>query len=414
MRRNAEKGRISLKFGAALCKLRGNFGMKLRVMTGSGFRAFCVAGVFALWADGARADSAAQTSAAVPLDLTGYSTTADFDIIAPRARLAGQLDLGPSDTMDGLSLGPAEFAQARTLDVAGHMALLNGVSLDFGAGADLAGRFNSYDAAGTKSYDGLFFSGAAVNSPYASLTNGGSFVESTVDISDRLHLSFGASSLAPGMGTHDSPTAAIARLGGLPDAYDTRSAGSLLGGMSLDIAPWGGLGFTASKTSEHDGLLGSFDPSVRSADTSALGVSARVRLGDGWMTTASFADAITKLDLKPGNAAALHTRSYGFAVAKSNLFGNDAMGFAVMRPAGGAGDTPEFALAPGQDSRSQLLPEQILFDGQAPETDFELGYVTTFLDGSVALQTNAAYQMNFAGQTGNNAVSFLSRAKIKF
>jgi hypothetical protein len=47
-------------------------------------------------------------------------------------------------------------------------------------------------------------------------------------------------------------------------------------------------------------------------------------------------------------------------------------------------------------------------------TDIEVGYVTTFLDGSLALQTNASYQMNFAGQTGANSVSLLSRARIKF
>ena len=48
------------------------------------------------------------------------------------------------------------------------------------------------------------------------------------------------------------------------------------------------------------------------------------------------------------------------------------------------------------------------------ETDFQLGYVTNFLDGAVALQTNAAYQTNAQGQRGATAVSLLSRAKIKF
>ena len=48
------------------------------------------------------------------------------------------------------------------------------------------------------------------------------------------------------------------------------------------------------------------------------------------------------------------------------------------------------------------------------ETDLQLGYVTSFLDGALALQTNAAYQMNFQGQTGATSVSLLSRAKIKF
>ena len=48
------------------------------------------------------------------------------------------------------------------------------------------------------------------------------------------------------------------------------------------------------------------------------------------------------------------------------------------------------------------------------ETDLQLGYVTSFLDGPLALQANAAYQMNYQGQAGATSVSVLSRAKIKF
>ena len=51
---------------------------------------------------------------------------------------------------------------------------------------------------------------------------------------------------------------------------------------------------------------------------------------------------------------------------------------------------------------------------RAPESDFQLGYITNFMDGAVALQTNAAYQTNFQGQPGATSVSLLSRAKIKF
>ena len=49
-----------------------------------------------------------------------------------------------------------------------------------------------------------------------------------------------------------------------------------------------------------------------------------------------------------------------------------------------------------------------------PETDLQLGYVTSFLDGALALQANAAYQMNYQGQTGATSLAVLSRAKIKF
>ncbi|HWA89785.1 MAG TPA: hypothetical protein VG889_07110 [Rhizomicrobium sp.] len=385
--------------------------MKVRfgVMTSPAIRALCVAGLFAFAANGARADSAARN--VDPSDLTAYNTAGDFDTIAPRARLAGQLDLGPSDTLPGLALAAPEST--------GHIALFDGVSVDFGSGTGLAGRFNAYDAAGSSAYDGLFFDASAVNSPYASLADGGSFLSSTVDLGDSLHLTLGEASLGSGLKSFPAgPEAAIARLGGIASTYDTRSANTLLGGVSLDLAPWGGLGFTASRTTERNGLLGAFDPMVNLADTTALGVSARVQLGGGWITTASFAQAITKLDLKPGFAGAapdlVPSRSYGIAVAKRGLFGNDTMGVAVTRPAG-AGGASEFDLVSGIGGRSpQVLPENFLIDTKAPETDFELGYVTTFMDGAVALQTNAAYQMNFAGQSGNNAVSFLSRAKIKF
>jgi hypothetical protein len=52
--------------------------------------------------------------------------------------------------------------------------------------------------------------------------------------------------------------------------------------------------------------------------------------------------------------------------------------------------------------------------GQTPETDLELGYVTSFFNGALALQANAGYQMNLAGQSGTNSLSVISRAKINF
>jgi len=381
-------------------------------MRGSAIRAFCVAGVFVYSASAAPVAAASNT-----LDLTSYTTIVD-NAAEPRARLAGQFDLGLPIQLPALSYGAPQASQLGVYDAVGELPLLDGVSLDFGSGADLAGKFNLFDAAGSNAYDGLFFSASAVNSPYATQANGGSFMSLNLAPDDDLHLSIGAASLSAGMGLDwTSPSAAISHVSDMPSLYDSRSANSLLAGVSWDFAKWGGVGLTASQTAERNGLLGSFNPAVQAADTSAFGISARVELGGGWMTTASFAEAITKLDLKPGLGATgddLHTRSYGIAVAKSGLFGNDAMGLAISRPAPGSTGTSEFALLSGMNSRPQFADSDRLFDGHVPETDFEFGYVTTFLDGSVALQTNAAYQMNFAGQNGANAVSLLSRAKIKF
>ena len=74
------------------------------------------------------------------------------------------------------------------------------------------------------------------------------------------------------------------------------------------------------------------------------------------------------------------------------------MGLAVSRPAPGRAASSEFTLLSGR-TPPQLFDSNRLLDRHTPETDIEVGYVTTFLDGSVALQTNASYQMNFAGQT---------------
>ena len=55
-----------------------------------------------------------------------------------------------------------------------------------------------------------------------------------------------------------------------------------------------------------------------------------------------------------------------------------------------------------------------LANSQARESDVALGYVTSFLDGTLALQANAAYQLNAAGNQGQNAVTGVARAKLKF
>jgi hypothetical protein len=153
------------------------------------------------------------------------------------------------------------------------------------------------------------------------------------------------------------------------------------------------------------------------ANTTALGVSARVAFGNGWVTTASYNEGITQLDIKPGFtpslADSLRTRSYGISIAKNGLFGDDALGLAVSRPAFGA-DGSVFLTTPTGQSAPQFFSHNNLLNSATPETDIEVGYVTTFLDGSLALQTNASYQMNFAGQNGATSVSLLSRARIKF
>ena len=80
------------------------------------------------------------------------------------------------------------------------------------------------------------------------------------------------------------------------------------------------------------------------------------------------------------------------------MFGVDALGIAVSRPLQVYNGGLNAALA----------------NSQARESDVELGYVTSFLDGTLALQANAAYQLNAAGNQGQSAVTGVARAKLKF
>jgi subtilisin family serine protease len=290
-----------------------------------------------------------------------------------------------------------------------------------------AGLFNNYDANSSAAYNGLFIAASGVNSPYASLTDGGSFLGTTLKLADDLHFSMTQSLLTP---ERDQFTvnrySMVSQLMGPAPLMDQRNAGATVASLNWDAAKWAGIGLTASQTSERNGMLGGLTTAALSlADTTkttAVGVSARVGFGDGWVTTASYAEGLTHLDLKPTNiitsASDLRSRSYGVAVAKHGLFGqSDSLGLAVSRPIQIYSGSANLTAATGLDTKSGLLTygtENLSLATRTPETDVELGYVTTFLDGALALQTNAAYQMNLSGQNGKNALAVVSRAKINF
>jgi len=377
---------------------------QLRVMRGSFNRALiAAAGVVAMLATAS-------------LSVTASAAASNGGAIAaPNARLAGSsFSFDLPVVMPALSTGPQDLSRYATNEVASEILLFDGVSIDTGFNVDVARVLDRY-APTAGAYDGLFYSATALNSPYASLASGGSLIGTTVTLTNDVHFRVGAISSGPGLNPYlVNPRLAVARLGESAP-YDGRRTNALITGLTWNFAKWGGFGFTASQTTEHDGALGTNNLAVDTARTTALGLSAHVGFGGGWVTSASYSEATTQLDLKPGASTAetnLHTQAYGIAVAKNGLFGHDALGVALSRPAPSY-DSGSFTS--GTPSDLQFFGRDKLFAGMAPETDIELGYVTSSLaGGSIALQTNASYQMNFGGQTGNNAVSLLSRAKIKF
>jgi|GEM_PF-684761 len=343
-----------------------------------------------------------------PLFASGYAT----DTVTPQA-------------VAGMYRGPADYHAYDLRDFSLGVTVAPGIDINVGYHLDMGGAFNRYDAGASLAYDGLFLSASAVNSPYASLASGGSFVGTTIALADDLHLRFGEVSLSGDRQSFDvNPYSLIDRASGPRALYDLRSASGTMAGLSWDFARWGGLGVTATRMNEQNGLLGGYNSGAlavaNSANTTALGVSARIGFGDGWVTTASYNEGLTRLDLKPSSlfasASDLNSRSYGIAIAKHGLLGEDSLGFAVTRPIQIYSGSAEIVAADGVDSNGDLAlnRERISLAGVKPETDIELGYVTTFLDGALALQANAAYQLNAQGQNGNNSLSVVSRAKIKF
>jgi hypothetical protein len=249
-------------------------------------------------------------------------------------------------------------------------------------------------------YGDLFPSAFGLNSDYLSGTT--AYAGVTFELTDSLELSFGRSQL--GFGALSSDTSPFARDLAQRLGDDLRDTGTTSASISWNFADWAGLDITASQSSGNAALLGVISGPIgaATADTLSLGISARVGFGEGWVTTIAYSGGVTQLDLSRNglmnNPETVRSRGFGLSLAKQGLFGEDALGISVSRPLQVYTGAIGAALA----------------GTQARESDVELGYVTTFLDGTLALQANAAYQHNAAGYEGENAVTGLARAKLKF
>ena len=311
----------------------------------------------------------------------------------------------------------AAVADKRVNNIVFTAPLTAGLSLNFAYNLDQQSRFNGYDLRHGADFDGLFLSPSAVSAPYAAF-NGNAFVGATIALARDLHLSFGRSTMDSGPSGYDaSEFSYLTQARALQNRLDRRSAVTSQMGLDWNFARWGGLGLTASNTLERRDPFGT--GLADSASTNAVGVSARVGFGSGWVTTVSYGEGITQLDLRSSNIPSgsdnLRSRAYSVAIAKHGLFAtNDSLGLAVSRPlqsfSGGLGLTTDIGDFGGILSTS----ENASLANRSPETDFEMGYVTTFFDGALALQANAAWQQNLAGQSGVNSLAVLSRAKINF
>jgi hypothetical protein len=254
-----------------------------------------------------------------------------------------------------------------------------------------------------ETYGDLFPSATALRSSY--LAGNTTSASATLPLSRDVSIGLGYANLD--LGAFDrtpagTPTSDLARrLGKGVDLIGTTSAN-----LNWNFADWGGLALNAARSYGNGSLLGSMTPAGAAglAESATLGISARIGFGEGWVTTVAYNEGVTQLDL---NSAQLNARldpvrsqAYAFGVAKQGLFGDDALGIAVSRP----------LQLYGANNLASINPNF----SQARESDLELGYVTTFMDGTLALQANAAYQVNAAGAKGQNAVTGVARAKLNF
>lgn len=257
-------------------------------------------------------------------------------------------------------------------------------------------------------YVDLFPAAASLNSTYLSGTN----TRASVGFGLGKGVSFDASHVALGLSSlNDMQPKGLAqdlasRLGSdLPTIGGTTSAN-----LNWNFNDWAGVALMASRSNGQASLLNTVPAALRgSADSSALGISARAEFAEGWVTTLTYAEGVTKLDLSGDKLVSggdpVRSESYGIGLAKKGLFGDDAFGIALSRP---------LQIYTGSNNFGALNTNFALANTQAHESDVELGYVTTFLDGTLALQANAAYQLNAAGTRGQNAVTGVARAKLNF
>ena len=335
----------------------------------------------AVWASGAAAAPMVYMPAAfkpapgfgVMLDRTGHVVNLNLSGVA-----------GPSFAQNGSLLRP------------GSLNLTHGLRFDFSQG-------RNWD-----NYGNLFSSPAALTSAYLSGTN--TYSGATFALGKSMSLSLGRETMSLGAVSADQPSD-LARMLALRSGADLNSIGATTANLNWNFASWGGLGVTASRSTGDAALMSIVNSPIvlpSAAQSSSLGITARVGFGEGWVTTVAYSEGVTQLDLssslKLNNPDPLHSQSYGIGIAKTGLFGDDALGIAISQPLQVYSGTNLAAVNSGF----------ALANTPARESDVALGYVTTFLDGALALQANAAYQVNAAGTKGQTAVTGVARAKLNF
>jgi len=345
---------------------------------------------------GAATESPFSFSAASPLGLLSASGTS---VVLSAPQFAGAAD--------------RQFHALRNFELVDRLA--SGMAFNVGYDFDQGRSFAATDVRADPAFAGLFLAPADFN--WSGFGESGFHAGASLSLGDGVSLDFGGSESGADRSLLEPSLASWPVPG---DGFGQQQSGSVLAGVDWKFAPWASVDMSAAHDDAHVGFAsGGLSPLAFSkASSDTIGAAARVALGKGWVTSFSYNQGVTQLDLKPGVSLAPdsgHSQTYGVAVAKHGLFGDDALGIAVSRPLNLGTNNIGLGAAPVDpfDNFISTNTHPIL-GAQSSETDLQLGYVTTFMDGALALQANAGYQMNAQGQPGTNGVTVLSRAKINF
>ena len=359
--------------------------------------ALCVAGLAAF------AGQAGAAELRLPPSLTAFGASGNTAIPSAAALSVSELQ-GPASRVsqdklvgEPITLKTSFGVITTPQDFAASVALSAKLAVDSGYNVDLTQRFDNYDG---------LQSPLVADAGYMGLASSGHYAGVTYMPAPDLHLRLGATQWSDRLDRLAMAPVAT----GLPLAFDQASSQSIMGGVSWDASGWADLGISGLHSMQQG--FGVSSLTTGKMETNALEMTAHLKFGNGWVTTASYSQGFSQLDQR-STTPAIDAHSYSIAIAKHGLFGEDALGFSFSRPALGMLDSGFSAVSASGDLPPQFLAND-RFPGQTQETDLQLGYVTSFLDGALALQANAAYQMNYQGQTGATSVSLLSRAKIKF
>ena len=193
------------------------------------------------------------------------------------------IDLGSAPSAFGSTslFGPVRLVDRLTSNIAFEF----GYDGDFGEPSAFAG------GGANNTSSGLFPFASILNSPYAALGDREMYVSTTIGVGDGLSFSLGDSMLNPDQGAFAAPLLYPAQSStGL--AYDPREANAVLAGANWKFAPWGGISLVAAHSVERNNFLAAAPAGglsiAKSASASGLGLSGRIGLGSGWITTFSY------------------------------------------------------------------------------------------------------------------------------